>query len=156
MPKRKMTPARRAQIAQWQRKGQQSRKAKGANNIQRWSASELSTPRKPPKVLTKGWKEYRAPLGKTVLLYHNTTAARADAIVKERKWKTSVSPRNVYFRPASVKGNWEYYGKSTVAVRVPRKLLRLEAGGKSLVGYAESTYTVDKYKLTGRKVRRIK
>lgn len=156
MPKRRMTPARKAAIAKWQKAGANSRKSLEGNRIRQWSKAELKEPRRAPKLLAQGWKEYRVPMGKNVLLYHNTTSARADAIVKERKWKTSVSPRNVYFRTASTKGNWEYYGKSTVAVKVPRKLIRHENGARGLLGYTEPTFTVDKYKLTGRKVRRIK
>lgn len=60
MPKRKMTPARRRQIALWQQKGSQSRKAKSRNVIPR---SEYS--------------------GKMLTLYHRTSLSSAKSIARQ-------------------------------------------------------------------------
>lgn len=136
MPKRKLTPARRAAIVKWQLAGARA------------SATQRKLQGMP--------KMYRIPMGKTPLLYHNTTSARADAIVRERVWKPQVSPKNVFFRQPSAKDNWEYYGKSIVGVKVPRKFIKRESGSRGLLGYAHQTFTVEKRHLRGRQVRRIK
>ena len=143
MPKRRMTPARKAQIKKWQLAGQKARQ----------SATR--------KMILSVDKPYRIPMGKTPLLYHNTTAARADLIVKQQVWKPMVNhgvgakpTRNVFFRQPTAKDNWEYYGKAIVGVKVPRKFIRKERG--SSFGYSHMTYTVDKRHLRGREVRRIK
>lgn len=70
MPKRRMTPARKAAIAKWQKAGANARKAKATNKI----------PRKA--------YETKAQRGPMVTLYHATLPQHADAIRRNGfQWK---------------------------------------------------------------------
>lgn len=163
MPKRRMTPARKAAIAKWQRAGVNARKKKAKSNVKRWSAKELAAKRKDPRVIDtykylKGPDAKIIPTGKNTLLYHRTRSTSADSIVKSRKWISGArefSGRRGYSwfskgGPTEASG---FYGSGLVTVSVPRKHVQS-------VGYNRQDgiefVQVKNSVLKGRKVRRLK
>jgi len=158
MPKRRMTPARKAAIAKWQKAGANSRKG----NVKPWSASELAAPRKQPTIVANslwahGNPKRLIPTGKNTLLYHRTRSSSADSIVKSRKWISGArefSGRRGYswFSKGGPTGASGFYGSALVTVSVPRKLVQS-------VGYNRQDgiefVQVKNSVLKGRKVRRI-
>lgn len=171
MPKRKMTPARRRQIAQWQSAGAKARRNGG---IQKWSAAELASPRKTPKAIVrqdkrfqpsfwsktkeKDQKELRIPVGKTIFLVHHTPHAEdADAIVKAQKFKPVGKRRTVYFTTYKNVGNFNRdYGKELVGVRVSRKLVKVDGAPHQLWAGDSVALKVSLKNLKGKKIVRVK
>lgn len=148
MPKRKMTPARKAAIAKWQKAGASSRKAKASKPI-------------PTDELRKLFAR-QMPQGKNVILYHHTTPEKAAKILKNG------------FKPLSGKGiqasrnasgvgdvTWfhdrmhhdlfrDFAGPALLTVRVPRKLItrrKLGVGDELMVKHKD---------LAGRKIKRLR
>ncbi len=148
MPKRRMTPARRAQIVQWQRKGALARKAK--------SSKRLTTDE-----LRKAFAR-QMPQGKNVILYHHTTPEKAVKILKSG-FKPLNGKRIQASRNASEVGDvtWfhdrmhhdlftDFAGPALLTVRVPRKLVtrrRLGVGDELMVKHKD---------LAGRKIKRLR
>lgn len=144
MPKRKMTPARKAAIAKWQRAGALSRKGKRASLLKS-PILDMVRPGLKSKMLI--------PTGKKTLLWHRTTPEAAEKIVREQNWGHN--------RFAKEKGiSWftqgkkppEFYGKALVSVKVPHKKVTHEAFTKIGQRYVN----VRNKDLEGRKARRIK
>ena len=175
MPKRRMTAARKRQIAQWQKKGAQSR-------VKRWSAGELAEPRKIPKAISQ-WdksfrvpfykagtasplteaeakayqKELRIPTGKNILLVHRSPKPEiSDKIVKEQRFRPVGKKRTVYFTTYKSLGSFNRdYGKNKVAVRVPRKFAKIDGASKQLWAGDSVAFGVNLKHLRGRKIRRL-
>lgn len=143
MPKRKMTPARKAAIAKWQRAGSLSRKGK--------KASLLKSP-----ILDMVRPEIRSqmliPTGKRTLLWHRTTPNAADSLVREQNWGHSkfAKAKGVSWFTQGKKPS-EFYGKALVSVKVPRKMLKVD---ESMNSYYPPPMRVAIKDLQGRKFRR--
>lgn len=159
MPKRRMTPARKAAIAKWQRAGVNARKSKANPNVKRWSASELATPRKLPKVIDDAnwYGRPVVPTGKNTFLYHRTNSNAAQQIMQTKKWISGSTTRGglrgrSWFSHGGTVEQTGYYGSAILAVSVPRKLVRKELySGKGV-----TFVSVANKNLRGRQVRRIK
>lgn len=98
MPKRRMTPARKAQIAKWQRAGAKAKKAKATGT----------------------------PTGKNSLLFHRTDWESASKVVREQRFRRqpfSDGPY-VYFTRPSRTFDFTEYGPAMLSVSVPRKLVQ--------------------------------
>lgn len=126
MPKRKMTPARKAQIAKWQKAGAAARKRSIARK------AEL-------------------PTGKNTLLVHYTYPSNAKAIIKSRKWTDTFGGTDVSsFSRWNHRKRFEVYGPVMLTVSVPRKLVQ-----RNKIDFPYERY-VKHSDLAGRKVTRVK
>lgn len=148
MPKRRMTPARKRQIAQWQAAGAKARKGYTAGNQAR--INELQKMGLNPDV------KKVVPVGKNITMYHRTTPEAAAKIVKQgfKPGKGQLMDRNyVYGVLPIVSEKWKLYGKAVVAVRVPRRVASVD---RTMDTYYPPPIKVSFKDLVGRKVRRIK
>jgi hypothetical protein len=148
MPKRRMTPARKAAIAKWQRAGANSRKGYTAGGQAR--INELKKMGLNPDV------KKAVPVGKNITMYHRTTVEAANLIVRQgfRPGKGQLMDRShVYGVLPVVSENWKLYGKAVVAVRIPRKLASVD---RTMDTFYPPPMKVAFKDLKGRKVRRIK
>jgi hypothetical protein len=96
------------------------------------------------------------PMGKNVLLFHQTNPVNATRIAKTKTWKpdNSYMKGNVSFTTAQGVANFGHYGKSVVSVRVPRKAI-LDKANQVNPGYGGiHEFTVPAKALQGRKVRK--
>ncbi len=158
MPKRRMTPARKMQIAQWQAAGARARKRKPNKAIQAEKAKIAAIKKK-----IGGWaidQHKPVPLGKMVRLYHYTSPERAGRILKEGF--TNKNGTNTMYNDLKdanymygviplVKNKWSGYGKALVSVKVPRKMLKVD---ESMNSYYPPPMRVAIKDLQGRKFRR--
>lgn len=150
MPKRRMTPARKAAIAKWQRAGAKARKAKSSNKT-------------PPTTdqLRKAFAE-KMPMGKTVVLYHHTTPEKAAKIMRSGfKPLTGKGIQRARARDGIADVTWfhdrkhhalfeTFAGSALLTVRVPRKVVirrQLGIGDELMVKHKD---------LAGVKIRRLK
>jgi len=133
VPKRRMTPARKRQIALFQMAGVRARKGKPSPRM--WDGSKIK------------------PMGKTVTLYHRTTSYRARNILKTRKWKTNVhSDPYVFMSHGGVTPEEHVRGSSVVSVRMPRNKIHKEFHLVNGITY----YMANKNDVNGRPVRKVK
>lgn len=176
MPKKRMTAARKAQIAKWQSAGANSRKAAAGSRIKRWSASELAEPRRISSAQKAAQAHIDAlkkkvgsvdlskplPTGKTVLLFHRTSVEAAKSIVREgfsnkKGHKTpglsNDEKNHAFFVHPKTVDNWRGYGEAIVGVKVPRKLIKKD---ETMSTYYPAPVKVLLSDLKGRKVRRFK
>ena len=178
MPKRRMTPARKAAIAKWQRAGANSRKGNSNNRIQKWSAAELSAPRRIPKNIQQeinhindlkrkvGWRaldsQKPVPTGKNITLMHYTTPERAARIVKEgfttkhgtNTMYSNLKDANYMYGVLPVAApKWSGFGKALVSVRVPRRMAKID---QSMNTYYPPPRRIAIRNLQGRKFKRHK
>lgn len=125
MPKRRITPARKAAIAKWQKAGAQARKRSVARK------SEL-------------------PTGKNTLLVHYTWPSNAKAIIKTRQWKDDFGGSSVSsFSRWNHRKMFEQYGPVMLTVSVPRKMVE-----RNKIDFPYERY-VKHENLAGRKVTRV-
>ena len=125
MPKRRMTPARKAAIAKWQRAGANSRKAKATGK----------------------------PVGKSglITLYHRTTKANANKIAKSQKMISKNPSGRVFFTTERI---FKAYGPGMVSVRVLKSKARSEERMPWDKHHFYHAYSIDPKALVGSKIRR--
>lgn len=147
MPKRRMTPARKRQIAQWQAAGARARKGYTAGNQAR--INELQKMGLNPDV------KKVVPVGKNIRLFHRTTPEAAEKILKEgfKPGKGKLMDKNYVYGVLPIASKyWKLYGKAVVSVRVPRKLAEVD---RTMDTFYPPPIRVSFRNLKGRKVRRI-
>lgn len=144
MPKRKMTPARKAAIAKWQKAGAKARKGKRAKPVEKsYGHNE--------EYITSN---FRTPYGKNRLLVHRTTPANAKKILKEgfkgnMVWFTNPHDAKVW--------GWKSHGSAIVGVVVSKKLTPGHPTQRRLnKPFGPEAIPIQSHNLTGVKVRRIK
>ena len=133
MPKRRMTPARKAAIAKWQAAGARSRKSR----VKRWSAKELAEPRKDAFAFIDKDPKYQIvrpelrrtmliPSGKNMRLYHRTKPENVGSILKNGfgRNKRSKTHGSSWFTQGTKPPPG--YGSALLSVTIPRKKVKHE------------------------------
>ena len=178
MPKRRMTPARKRQIAGWQRAGAKARKNLQGTRIKKWTAAELKEPRRLPNTTQQQVARLEAlkkkvgtyalestkpySTGKTVRIYNYTTPERATKILKEgfsykggtfTMYNNLDDAKYMYGTLPQAHKRWAGYGKALVSVRVPHRMVKVD---ESMNTFNPPPMRVAISNLKGRKFKRHK
>lgn len=125
MPKRKLTPARRAAIVKWQLAGARARAEKAGKRVK---PAVIQRQLNRDKATDRPWAKTRTlldPMGKHVTLYHRTTMKEAKKLATEGfKVRKGSDVKDVYFSNRLFGGAAKGFGPAAVSVRIRSNLIK--------------------------------
>lgn len=124
MPKRRMTPARKAAIAKWQKAGARARAEKAGTTVK---PAVIQRQLNRDKATDRPWVKTRTlldPMGKNVTLYHRTSMKEAKKLATEGfKVRKGSDTKDVYFSNRLFGGSAKGFGPAAVSVKIRSNLI---------------------------------